>query len=67
MHRGLIDMGHKKWPRRQLLYFLNRETIPMRGTDRANKFSLDCLISEESKQIWAWDSKLKRKWKVSLT
>ena len=50
MHRGLIDMGHKKWPRRQLLYFLNRETIPMRGIDRANKFSLDCLISEESKQ-----------------
>ena len=50
MHTGLIDMGHKKWPRRQLSYFLNKGTIPMRRIDRAKKFSLDCLVSEESKQ-----------------
>ena len=44
-----------------LLYFLDKETIYLWGIDKQSNLGFRCLISEESKQVWAWGSQFKKK------
>ena len=49
VHRGLIKMEPKTWPR-QCLYFLNKETIHLWEIDLTKRFSFGVLVSEAFRQ-----------------
>lgn len=60
-------MGSKKWPKPgSFLYFLDKETMHVRGIDRTKELRLGCLIRKEFKQSLGLGSKLAKNNKLLL-